>query len=148
MEFLRVASGEAAVSLAVLQKDDEALPPRARALVRLARGLTARPWALRAEAIADVARQGLDRDQLEAAVGVIAMFNYFTRVADATGIEFDYLSPLPAFEPDTQQAAAPALARQALPKRSWQGPVDCRGIDSCERRGNRGGRMCWNQTSR
>jgi alkylhydroperoxidase family enzyme len=107
VEFLRVASGETAVSLAVLRKDDEALPPRARALVRLARGLTAQPWALPAESVADAARQGLDRDQLEAAAGVIAMFNYFTRVADATGIEFDYLSPLPAFEPDAGQAAAP-----------------------------------------
>jgi alkylhydroperoxidase family enzyme len=107
VEFLRVASGEAAVSLAVLQKDDESLPPRARALVRLARGLTAQPWALPTEVVADAARQGLDRDQLEAAVGVISMFNYFTRVADATGIEFDYLSPLPAFEPDVHQAVAP-----------------------------------------
>jgi alkylhydroperoxidase family enzyme len=107
VEFLRVASGEAAVSLAVLQKDDESLPPRARALVRLARALTAQPWALPAEVVADAARQGLDRDQLEAAVGVIAMFNYFTRVADATGIEFDYLSPLPAFEPDVHQAVSP-----------------------------------------
>ena len=107
MEFLRVASGEAAASLAVLNKDDESLPPRARALVRLARALTAQPWALSADVLADAARHGLDRDQLEAAVGVISMFNYFTRVADATGIEFDYLSPLPAFEPDTNQSAAP-----------------------------------------
>lgn len=29
------------------------------------------------------------------------MFNYFTRVADATGIEFDYDTALPPFEPDT-----------------------------------------------
>jgi hypothetical protein len=34
------------------------------------------------------------------------MFNYFTRVADATGIEFDYGTPLPAFEPDLSQVAA------------------------------------------
>jgi len=42
---------------------------------------------------------------------VISMFNYFTRVADATGIEFDYLTPLPAFEPDLRQAAVPRPGR-------------------------------------
>jgi hypothetical protein len=57
--------------------------------------------------VAEVGRQGLDEEQVEAAVGVISMFNYFTRVADATGIEFDYVTSLPAFEPDRRQAAAP-----------------------------------------
>jgi alkylhydroperoxidase family enzyme len=93
--------------LAVLQGDDETLAPRARALARLAVTLTARPWALTQEAVQDVRRQGLDEDQLEAAIGVISMFNYFTRVADATGIEFDYPTALPAFEPDLGQVTAP-----------------------------------------
>lgn len=106
MEFLRVASGEAATSLAVLGNEDESLPPRARALSQLAMTLTAQPWALTRETMEDLRQQGLDDDQIEAAVGVISMFNYFTRVADATGIEFDYLSPLPAFEPDLRQATA------------------------------------------
>jgi uncharacterized protein YciW len=75
-------------------------------LVRLAVTLTARPWALTPEAMQDACRQGLDQEQIEAAVGVISMFNYFTRVADATGIEFDYLTPLPAFEPDLRQVTA------------------------------------------
>lgn len=43
------------------------------------------------------------------------MFNYFTRVADATGIEFDYLTPLPAFEPDRSRATAPRPGRSAAP---------------------------------
>ena len=68
--------------------------------------LTAEPWALTREAVEDMRRQGLDEEQVEAAIGVIAMFNYFTRVADATGIEFDYQTPLPAFEPDLRQATA------------------------------------------
>jgi alkylhydroperoxidase family enzyme len=93
--------------LAVLRGDDESLTPRARALVRLAATLTAEPWALTGEAVRDASRQGLDAEQVEAAVGVISMFNYFTRVADATGIEFDYLTPLPAFEPDRRQVSAP-----------------------------------------
>lgn len=55
----------------------------------------------------------LDEDQLEAAIGVVSMFNYFTRVANATGIEFDYLTPLPAFEPDLRQATTPRPGRPA-----------------------------------
>ena len=77
--------------------------------------LTAEPWALTREAVEDAARQGLDDEQVEAAVGVISMFNYFTRVADATGIEFDYLTPLPAFEPDLRQVTAPRPDRIASP---------------------------------
>ena len=93
--------------MAVLQGDDESLAPRARTLARLAVTLTARPWDLTAEAVGDARRQGLDEDQIEAAIGVISLFNYFTRVADATGIEFDYPTALPAFEPDLGQVTAP-----------------------------------------
>ena len=56
-------------------------------------------------------RQALDQGQIEAAVGVASMFNYFTRVADATGIEFDYQTPLPAFKPDLRQVTAPRPTR-------------------------------------
>jgi hypothetical protein len=67
--------------------------------------LTAEPWAPIGEAVQDARRQGLDQQQIEAAIAVIAMFNYFTRVADATGIEFDYPTSLPAFEPDRCRVA-------------------------------------------
>ena len=116
MEFLRVASGEAATSLAVLRGDEESLTPRARALMRLAVTLTAEPWALTADAVAEAARQGLDAGQVEAAVGVVSMFNYFTRVADATGIEFDYETPLPAFEPDRRQEPMAPRPDPAAPR--------------------------------
>jgi hypothetical protein len=82
------------------------LPPRARALAGLAVTLTAEPWALTAEAVENARRQGLDEQQIEGAIAVISMFNYFTRVADATGIEFDYPTSLPAFEPDRCRVAA------------------------------------------
>jgi hypothetical protein len=101
----------------VLGGDDKALPPRAAALARLAVTLTAEPWALTRAAIDDVAEQGLDADQIEAAVGVIAMFNYFTRVADATGIDFDYATPLPKFEPDLCRVPAPRPRGVATPSR-------------------------------
>ncbi len=93
------------------------MPPRAQALVRLAVTLTAEPWAVTPELVQDVAAQGLDDEQLEAAVGVISMFNYFTRVADATGIEFDYATPLPAFEPDLRQVTASRPDRSGSPPR-------------------------------
>jgi alkylhydroperoxidase family enzyme len=59
----------------------------------------------------ELGRQGLDEEQVEAAIGVISMFNYFTRVADATGIEFDYETPLPAFQPDLSQVTASRPSR-------------------------------------
>lgn len=111
MEFLRAASGDAVAPLAVLRRDDDSLAPRGRALARLAVTLTAQPWTLTPDAIADACGQGLDDEQVEAAVGVIAMFNYFTRVADATGIEFDYVTPLPAFEPDQCRITAQRPSR-------------------------------------
>jgi uncharacterized protein YciW len=92
--------------LAVLEGDNESLAPRGRALAQLATTLTAQPWALTTQAVEEVSSQGLDGEQIEAAIVVISMFNYFTRVADATGIEFDYQTPLPAFEPDLRQATA------------------------------------------
>jgi alkylhydroperoxidase family enzyme len=107
--------------LAVLQRDDQLLPRRAGTLARLATTLTAKPWTLTLEAVRDAGREGLDEQQIEAAVGVIAMFNYFTRVADATGIEFDYTTPLPAFEPDRGEAAAPRPDRSASAGRNAGG---------------------------
>jgi hypothetical protein len=68
--------------------------------------------------VQDARRQGLDEEQIEAAIGVISMFNYFTRVADATGIEFDYPTSLPAFEPDLCQVTAPRPGRPVSSSRS------------------------------
>lgn len=44
------------------------------------------------------------------------MFNYFTRVADATGMEFDYQTPLPAFRPDLRQETAPRPSPSSAPR--------------------------------
>jgi uncharacterized protein YciW len=121
VEFLRVASGEAAPSLAVLQREDESLAPRARALAQIAATLTAEPWALTREAVEGLSDHGLDEEQIEAAIGVISMFNYFTRVADATGIEFDYTTPLPAFTPDLRQVTASRPGR-SVSSRPAAGP--------------------------
>lgn len=102
-----------------MQGRDESLAPRARALVGLAVTLTAEPWAVTPGAMREAAAQGLDGEQVEAAIGVISMFNYFTRVADASGIEFDYQTPLPAFEPDLCRVPVP---RPVRPASSSRGP--------------------------
>lgn len=115
MEFLRVASGDPALSLAVLSGDDDQLPPPAAALARFAVTVTAEPWALTRDVLDDVTAQGVDADAMEAAIGVVALFNYFTRVADASGIDFDYSSPLPAFEPDVCRVPAPRPDRASWP---------------------------------
>jgi hypothetical protein len=81
--------------------------------------LTAQPWALTRELVGEARREGLDEEQVEVAIGVISMFNYFTRVADATGIEFDYPTALPAFEPDLGQVGAARPERPA----SFSGPA-------------------------
>jgi hypothetical protein len=43
------------------------------------------------------------------------MFNYLTRVADASGIEFDYASPLPAFRPERDREPPPRPDRGSWP---------------------------------
>jgi hypothetical protein len=85
----------------VLSAEDDLLPARSAALARFAVTLTARPWALTPDLGID-----LTAEELESAVGVVAMFNYLTRVADASGIEFDYVSPLPAFRPEREREPA------------------------------------------
>jgi len=90
------------LSEAVLSARDELLPARDGALARFAQTLTARPWAVTAELGVELAAE-----ELESAVGVVAMFNYLTRVADASGIEFDYVSPLPVFRPERARRPVP-----------------------------------------
>ncbi len=43
------------------------------------------------------------------------MFNYLTRVADASGIEFDYASPLPTFRPERGREPAQRPDRESWP---------------------------------
>lgn len=96
--------------MTVLSGADLELPPRAAVLARFAVTLTARPWALTPDVVDDMAAQGYDEDAIEAAAGVAGTFNYLTRVADASGIEFDYDTPLPRFEPEVDREPEPRPA--------------------------------------
>jgi hypothetical protein len=94
----------------VLKAEVESLPARYATMAAFAEALTARPWTITPELVA-----GLAAEEVESAVGVVAMFNYLTRVADASGIEFDYASPLPVFQPERTKHAPPRPERAAWP---------------------------------
>jgi uncharacterized protein YciW len=99
----------------VLKGEDDQLPDRSAALARFAARLTAQPWSITSELGAELAAQGLGAEAVESATGVVAMFNYLTRVADASGIEFDYDSPLPVFQPERGREPAPRPDRESWP---------------------------------
>jgi hypothetical protein len=99
----------------VLDGRDELLPARSAVLARFAALLTAQPWSIDPELRGQFAAQGLGAESIEVATGVVAMFNYLTRVADASGIEFDYDTPLPVFQPEHGRAAVARPDRESWP---------------------------------
>jgi hypothetical protein len=99
----------------VLKGEDDQLPARSAALARFATTLTAAPWSITSEFGVRLAAQGFGVEAVQTATGVVAMFNYLTRVADATGIEFDYQSPLPVFQPDRDREPMARPDRAAWP---------------------------------
>ncbi len=99
----------------MLTGQDDQLPERSAALARYAALLTAQPWSITPDLATLLAAYGLDAQAIEAATGVVAMFNYLTRVADASGIEFDYASPLPVFQPERDREPVPRPHRESWP---------------------------------
>ena len=99
----------------MLNRADDRLPARGAVLARFAAALTAAPWSVTPAFAEEFAAEGLDGAAVQAATGVVAMFNYLTRVADATGIDFDYASPLPVFQPDRDREPTPRPGREAWP---------------------------------
>jgi uncharacterized protein YciW len=73
------------------------LSPQDACLVDFARSLTARPWAIGPTDIRRLSEVGFSRTSIVLVIGLVAMFNYLTRVADGTGIEADYGTDLPQF---------------------------------------------------
>lgn len=85
---------------------------RERALAGFAHVLTEVPWAVNDDDIAHLRKSGIADDAIEQTILVTAFFNYFPRVADGTGIELDYESPLPRVVVDSTRAALPRLAAE------------------------------------
>jgi uncharacterized protein YciW len=73
------------------------LPPQQACLVDFARSLTARPWTIGPADVRKLSAAGLSRTSIGLVIGLVALFNYLTRVADGTGIEADYGGELPEF---------------------------------------------------
>lgn len=92
---------------------------RDRALAGFAHILTDVPWAVNSDDIARLRAVGISEAGIEQAIVVTAFFNYFPRVADGTGIEFDYESPLPRISVDTTREALPRF-----PRADWNPAVD------------------------
>jgi hypothetical protein len=65
--------------------------------VDFAQSLTARPWAVGPTDIRRLSEVGLSRTSIVLVIGLVALFNYLTRVADGTGVEADYGTELPQF---------------------------------------------------
>jgi hypothetical protein len=73
------------------------------------------PWLISPAHVRDCLDTGLDTREVLVAVHLAAFFNYLTRVADATGIELDYASPLPSFIPDRGRPPATRPAPRHWP---------------------------------
>jgi uncharacterized protein YciW len=65
--------------------------------VDFAQSLTARPWTIGPADIRQLSSAGLSRPSIALVIGLVALFNYLTRIADGTGIEADYETELPQF---------------------------------------------------
>ncbi len=76
------------------------LDPAWQSLAALARVLSDEPWHFGDAELEHGRAAGLTDEALLHAIVQSAFFNYLNRVADATGIDFDYRSPLPAMPVD------------------------------------------------
>jgi alkylhydroperoxidase family enzyme len=110
-----VSGNEGLARRLVAGADDLAASPREQALAALGVALTHAPWALEPATFANLAAAGVSREGVEQAITVAAFFNYFTRVADGTGIEFDYESPLPRIAVDRAREPVERPERSAWP---------------------------------
>jgi alkylhydroperoxidase family enzyme len=92
------------------------LTPRQRALARLAALLTEAPWTVDAGSLARLREAGLTDGNIVQATAISAVFNHLTRVADATGIEYDYASDLPRIQVDTAREPVPRPPTDEWPR--------------------------------
>lgn len=93
-----------------------AASPRERALAGFASLLTEAPWTVEAADFDRLREVGFGDETLVQIVNIAAYFNYVTRVADATGIEYDYESPLARLEPDRAKAPLDRPSMDAWPR--------------------------------
>ncbi|APR88164.1 hypothetical protein A7982_13513 [Minicystis rosea] len=89
--------------------------PRGRAIAGFASLLTDAPWTVDDGDFARLREGGLDDEAIVQVVTIAAVFNHLVRMADGTGIEADYPSPLPRFEVDRDREPLPRPERADWP---------------------------------
>jgi len=99
----------------VLGQEVDELPAQDACLVDFAQSLTARPWTVGVAEIRRLTAAGFSDQAIVLVVGLVAMFNYLTRVADGTGIEADYGGVLPEFAYRGLTDSAPRPAPEDWP---------------------------------
>jgi alkylhydroperoxidase family enzyme len=103
----------------VAGKNDLRGSSREKALAGFARVLTDIPWGVTTDDIDHLRKEGLSEGAITQTIFVVAFFNYYPRVADGVGIEFDYESPLPRIEVDKNREPLPRL-----PSEAWNSAID------------------------
>jgi alkylhydroperoxidase family enzyme len=78
--------------------------------------LTEAPWTVDAGDLGRLRAVGLGDEAIVQAITIAAMFNHFVRAADATGVEFDYVTALPKLAVDRDRAPAPRPAPAEWPR--------------------------------
>lgn len=92
------------------------VPPRERALAGMAGLITSAPWMVDEDDLAGLSAVGLSDEGVVQAVTIAAIFNHLVRVADGTGIEFDYESALPRLQVDRGREPVPRPDPSAWPR--------------------------------
>ena len=93
-----------------------------RALVRLAVGVTERPWALTGRDLAEARAAGLADAAVLHAVLQACLFGHFNRIADGVGVELDYPDSFGA--PHVEPATPPYLWAAEPPDQAAPRPID------------------------
>jgi alkylhydroperoxidase family enzyme len=107
------------VARSILETPGEVeLDAAGEALSRLSRVLSDEPWRFGAAELAACRAAGMPEQSILHAIMQSAFFNYLNRVADATGIAFDYATPLPAMPVERER---PPFARP--PRAEWPRPA-------------------------
>jgi hypothetical protein len=78
-----------------------------RALVRVAVAVTEQPWAMSRDDLSRALLDGLDEAEFLHAVLQASLFGHFNRIADAVGVELDYVDAFGA--PHVEPASPPYL---------------------------------------
>lgn len=94
---------------------DVALDPAGEALARLSRVLSDEPWRFGAAELDACRAAGMPEPAILHAIVQSAFFNYLNRVADATGIVFDYATPLPPMPVERKREPYARPPRAAWP---------------------------------